>query len=351
MACCFASGYTDRAVTASFMRQFYALQKILQKRPTRRSILLAGVTLCKTVEGEVLRVNERDGKGRRSRQAQEHPGAAGVIRIVEYAFQLLCRALGKLSGTEDGHDAGQLTYHLVCLYDAVMKALQKRCEVMAQQETVRSNAKPAKQKTKSLRSREVHTLGRASSGDETATQMAQLLRTMGSSLNISCREHQELLEGFLFILLARVGKILCLFVFQDLQLRPDLYVDPTKLRLPAGLAGVDVNDASLLAAQIESKHLIWLLERMLAVMNSASLSTSEGVNRAGFVSKTKARLQNTLLQAVFGTDQPLFQQSLQRPPEPDVADQPEPEVEKLTPDWFVQEVWRLLGWEMLKTVD
>lgn len=355
--------------TASFMRQFYTLQKALQKKANHANIVVAAVSLCKTVESEMLdAVGERSTGTGRSKTALPHTEqleTAAVIRSVECAFQLLIQAIGKISGPENGmHDVGQVTYHLVCLYDAVVKALQKRCQSKAQLDTAKSksNAKSTKQKQapKTLRPRTGRNQETPSKPeDEIAIQITHLLGTMVFSLNISCIEHQDLLEGFLFILLTRVGKILCLFVFQDLQLQPDLYIDPAKLPLPEGLIGADLSDASLLAAQLETRHLIWLLERILTLLDigsASSVSSDATDHRARFVLNAKERLQGTLLQAVFGTDQPFFQMALQRPISPAVIEidgQQEVQVPDMPlsdmplSDRFVQEVWRLLGWEML----
>lgn len=354
----------SRTATASFMRQFYTLQKTLQKRPTRSSIVLAAVNLSKVAESEILGVVDEKGTPGRSRTAvlqTERPSVSATIRSVECAFHLLCQALGKLSGTEqDVRETGQLTYHMVCLYDSVMTTLQKHCQMKTKQETTNPSSNTRTKKQRSLRTKTVRTRTTipSKSEDETATQITRLLATMTLSLDISSNtnKHQDLLEGFLFILLTRIGKLLSLFVFRDLQLRPDLYIDPSKIPLPEGLNGVDLSESSLLAAEMEAKRLIWILERILARLHADSVSASEAETEAetvdcrGFVERIKDRLQSTLLQAVFGSDQAFFREVLNRPTLPDLPLDsmlgPQ-EPEKSTPDWFVQEVWRLLGWEML----
>ncbi|RMJ26192.1 hypothetical protein PHISP_02935 [Aspergillus sp. HF37] len=350
-------------VTASFMRQFYALQKTLQKKPSRSGVALAAVSLCKVAEGATLdAVYECKPVASRSRPAAlqtAQPKLTATIRSVECAFNLLCQALGRLPSTEHGaHDTGLVTYHIVCLYDTAMTALQKHCQTKAQQETTNTkpNARPTKQKnTKSRRAKTARNQGPSPSPSNPETgasaQIARLLGTMALSLDISRGEHQELLEGFLFVLLTRIGKLLCLFMFQDLQLRPDLYADPTRIPLPEGLVGAEVSETSLRAAQMEAGHLIWLLERALAQLGACSPESSEALDgRVRFVAKIKERTQRTLLQAVFGTDTPSFCDALRRPDQPDSLgfEGLQSEREKSGSDWFVQEVWRLLGWEMLQ---
>ena len=58
-------------------------------------------------------------------------------------------------------------------------------------------------------------------------------------LDVSFSGHQDLLEEAVFILLNHIGTLLCLFVIHDLQLQPDLCIDPLKLPIPQGLMDVD----------------------------------------------------------------------------------------------------------------
>lgn len=341
------------------MRRFYILQKALQKRANCPNIVLAAVGLCMTAESEVLRVvgGRRTGTGPPKPalpQIEQHDLTA-VIYGVECAFQLLLQALGKLSSTENAvHDVGQVTYHLVCLYDAIMKTLQNYCQAKVQQDSEKKKLNPDSTKKKPALKLKRGQTGRITETpskpeEEVATQITHLLGKMALSLKTTCIWHQDLMKGFLFILLTRVGKITCLFVFQGM-LRPDLYIDPATLPLPEGLNGADTSDTSLLAARMEAKYLIWLLEGTMTLLNPGS-SSSDATNHKEFVSKIKERLHDTIFQAVFGTDDPLFQNPLGRPVPPAVLeldnlqDPPVPEIP--TSDWFLQELWRLLGQEIM----
>ena len=321
----------------------------------------AAVNLCKVVESEVasaIQVTQAAGRPKTSAMLQmEKPNFTATMHGAVAAFGLLIQALGKLSGPADRQDVGHVTYHLVCLYGAAMKTLHQRCKAKAETDTAnKTAAKPPRQKrtTKSTKSRTGHqTDAPVESGDEMAIQITHLLGTMALSLNVFYTEHQDLLEGFLHILLSRVGKLLCLFVFQDLRLRPDLYADPAKLPEPEGLEEADLGETALLAAQLEAIHLIWLLERIMALLNAdPCISTEKDDGRTRFVSITRKRLQSTLLLAVYGPDR-AFKDPLQHPAQSEldslqafaqVSDRP-------VSDWFTQEVWRLLGWEMLAEVD
>ncbi|KAE8350573.1 hypothetical protein BDV28DRAFT_150815 [Aspergillus coremiiformis] len=347
--------------TGPFMRHFYTLQRALQKRSNGLYIVRAAGNLCKTTVDDVSKtISEKRATpavSKKKGSAQiEKPGIVEVLRSVGCAFQLLLRAIKALSGTEHGmQHINHVVYHIACLYKSTMKGLEQWCKTKSEQLIL---TQPAKQKQAASRksAKSVQLRGtKANIEDEASTQIAQLLHTMAVSLDLGSPRHQDLLESFLFILLNRVGKLLCLFVFQDLKLRPDLSTDSTKLPLPKGLTNIELNDKSLLAAEMEAKCLIWLLERTLTALRNfapSPPSSTSGDNDECvlFVANVKKKLQNTLLQAVFGEDT-AWGQSLQRSPQTDdeldylqsslqIPDQ-------LVPDWFTQEVWRLLGWDML----
>ncbi|KAI9043498.1 uncharacterized protein KD926_003649 [Aspergillus affinis] len=351
-------------VTGPFMRQFYALQKTLQKRPSNGELARSAVILCQTISTEMSNLSsyERVASGRAKKVPLESkdPDILAVLHSVDCAFQLLCQALKRLSGSLN--EAGILVYHIVELYESTMNALQQECKSTTDQlscdaKTKTKISKP-KKSTKSKRLVPSQSTGaQLGPHSELAAQITRLLNSMAISLDVASAGHQSLLEGFLFVLLGRVGKLLSLFVFQDLQSRPDLHADTEKLPTPAGLNEVDMNDQSQSAAKMEAKHVIWLLERALAVMDNFQTSAPTppsqniGVNSI-FTSKIKERLQSTLLQAVFGGSSE-WRHALQPTNKPDQRDldrllNHSQTSEQTTPDWFIQEVWRLLGWEMLE---
>ncbi|BDD55910.1 hypothetical protein MPDQ_003288 [Monascus purpureus] len=366
-----SNGIEDlEGVTTSFMRNFFSLQKVLQKRPSCSNIVLAAVALCEATAKELLNAVDQNQvkdstcrlKPARTVLRTEIPDFTSVLHGVEIAIGLLYQALNKLSGTGGKRDLGQVTYHLVRLFDDTMVVLQKHCKARTNKSTATSKAGTKYQRTKQSAKSKHSKMSRpveahlSTTGDDVSMHITRLLSTMALSLDPSSAEHRDLLEGFLFILLSRVGKLLCLFVFRDLRLHPDLKVNTAKLPLPEGLIEADMSEVSLHSAQLEAKHLVWLLERVLAFLDTVpSLPSSPSQKQAlngEFILGIKEKLQSTLLQAVFGANDPLFQQSLKYPARPESS-----ELDRLrkcvqvpeqsVPDWFTQEVWRLLGWDIL----
>lgn len=335
-----------RIDTGRFMRHFYTLQRILQRRPSRSSIVQTAVNLAVAAADSLLdAVREKKTTANRvpAMIVLQHkdPEIRSVLRSVGSATELLYQALAKLCNAgPDGAEIGKVSYHIVCLYEATMKALKQYCKIRAEQMTAPAKSKQ-KQSAKSKRPE-------LNPDDDIAGQITRLLGSITLSLDLHYPEHQELMQGALYFLLNRVGKLLCLFVFRDLQIHPDLRVDSSKLPLPQGLTDVSLSEKALCAAKLEAKHLIWVLERILAYLNTVPPSSTTQM----FTAKIKEGLQSSLLQAVFGVEDGCFQKSLELPFALENT-----ELEKLhacikipeheVPDWFIQEVWRLLGWDML----
>ncbi|OGM41480.1 hypothetical protein ABOM_008930 [Aspergillus bombycis] len=347
--------YTEESI-GPFMRHFYTLQKTLRKKPNGLDIVKAAVNLCETTANELSKVVSEKrathcASSNKGSKRIEGPTTAEVFRCMTCAFQLLLQAMKALSGIANGmRYSNRIIYHIVRLYESTMNALEQWCKAkseLTQEAKQKHAATDKKVKDRQFPDSNINT------DDKVATQMARLLNAMASSLNPGCPGHQDILEGFLFILLNRVGKLLCLFVFRDLKLRPNLRADFTKIPLPRGLTELDLNDNSLCSAEMKAKCLVWLLERTLAVLHSFTSSPSASRDSAGsilFAANLKERLQSTLLQAVFGTDS-TWGRSLQRPALTDEdlpnLQLPSQDPDQSVPDWFTQEVWKLLGWEIL----
>lgn len=357
--------------SASFMRHFYALQRAIQRRPSRSTIVQSSADLCEVAVHEVLTaVCWRGHTTRPSKKPvlqAKRPHLEQVLHSIKCAFQLILKALEKLAETEnDLHGKGQLAYHLIKLYQAIATALEQYCISKSGQISASAgSSKTPKNKPsrKSTSAKPCQGLENPTTTpvDEVASQISRLLGSIAISLNLSYAVHRTLLEGLLCILLTRVGTLLCIFVFQDLQIRPDLHVIQTKLPLPQGLQGVKLDDLSLHAMQMEAKHLIWPLERSLTLLDTCTSSSStlgpqDAPETMAWLAKVKQQLQGTLLQALFGSDHSVFPHALQQPEPPDTH-----ELERLqnctqipeqsVPDWFTQEIWRLLGWDLLAPQD
>lgn len=325
------------------MRQICVLQKALQKKPKYSYLATMAVILCKATERELLgtvqQTNESSCAPQSNAQQVQPPNLAVVIHGVEISFHLTCQSLHKLSQSKNGKPhCGQVTYYLVCLFESTMTALAQHCRAISKHKS--STGKPlpgtkskAEARTKTMRK----TSESQNTADEIGPRLAGLLHTMARSLDLTRSENQQVMEGFLYILIRRTGRILALVVFENLEV-------PARIPLPEGLDAMKVEDLSAENARLEGKYLVWLLEKLLAVLDHESIAGSQ------FVVKVKNRLQKTLLQAVWGNDL-LFQNGLMRPATPPAQNLgAQKGSQQSLSDWFTQELWRLIGWDMLNSV-
>ncbi|OQD96076.1 hypothetical protein PENSOL_c017G09927 [Penicillium solitum] len=340
-------------------RQLHTVQKALQRKANNssetNSLAVDAVILCKSAEQRLIQTiqnetNMTEQKHSQTEQANT-PDTDTVMNGVRVAFHLTHKALHKIAGAENGmQHQGQAIYYLVGLFESTMTALTRHCTAISKQKAV------TKTKTKSTRDpkpvtgtneQNKHTKEKSlPTKDEIASHLADLLCTMALSLNQTRPEDQEVMEGFLFLVLDRMGKMLALHVFHDLRLPMGLCPGMT---FPDGLEAMTDEGLMPNEAQLEAKYLVRLLDRML---NAESFQSSlEASATRQFVVNAKDRLQKTLLRAVFGPDDRLFRDGLRRPhtPLPQVLDGQYMDQEKFS-DWLTQELWQIVGWDVLRTV-
>ncbi|KAL4968872.1 uncharacterized protein BDV14DRAFT_196680 [Aspergillus stella-maris] len=357
-----AIGQLSDTRNRSFIRHIYSLRKTLQKRSTDARIIQDAVALCESCEHEVASVIPETVSKDKSKiimpteSQMSHLGLA--LHGTESATVLLLQALKKLSKPGgNGRGTKLLTYHIVCLYGAIINSLGRYCKAVAA--PVAPTALSGEQYTMQTRSKTTKRTKPSGGSDkgseiqnEGAIQLTSLLHRMLAKLDLSHTEHRQLLEGFLYTLLNRAGKTLCHFVFQDLRLQTELRAVPEGLPLPTGLIDAKLDDKSFGGAQMDAVYLVWLLRKALAVLDvQPSSPDAASSTQTEFISSIKARLQSTLVQAVFGEDSSLGR-TLERPGKPESR-----EIERLLerstqkssiPEWYIQEVWDLLGWDILR---
>lgn len=181
--------------------------------------------------------------------------------------------------------------------------------------------------------------------------------------------HQKLFDGFVFILLERVGKRLYYCTFgrhRSTTIEGDIVPMPE----PRDEKGVALRDEEALAIRLEVKALVLILERAMGLapnhMNPQSSRTNKNPNRAARTLSiknlptasrarlspiAKDRLQRTLVTCMYGYDtQDEFLDILTKPLPAmrlgslqNVAKIDDAQVE----EWYKQEVWRLVGWDIL----
>jgi len=171
-------------------------------------------------------------------------------------------------------------------------------------------------------------------------KLCELEITMLRCLNLRNQEHAEVLQGFFCILCEKVGHGLKKFVF-------DSEYDGLSQELDSNRASTSHHEREDDGAiEAQGPYLVWILEQTKFILSRHDLSDDPDQS----LSNTRNRLQNTLLKSVFGQEASIaFEPSLQAPPAPtdaDIVGLKLPHVE--LKNWFKHEVWRLLGWGVLR---
>ena len=197
---------------------------------------------------------------------------------------------------------------------------------------------------------------------ESVLTLCELVTTMMRCLDVTIPSHTEVLEGFLFLLLKRVGQALKVFVF-DNGILQEPEVDGIGSTTPKGTA------TNHQAIQAQAPCLVYLLEQAQlftinlnfqpqAIPNSTELpqkprTPSSTPSTMTLSNHAQIRLQHTLLTAVFGNQtRSDFQAAFTAPTTPIgeimTAKFGEGIRAEGVQDWFKQEVWRIIGWDALK---
>ncbi|KAJ5782473.1 hypothetical protein N7457_004247 [Penicillium paradoxum] len=328
-------------------RQLHTLEKALQGRQTSSSVAnslaIDAVTLCKCAEQKLIQTISTEQKTSQIKLVKT-PDPDAVIKGVAVTFHLVHKTLHKLTSNKNGMQyKAQITYYLVVLFESTMTALALHCTSISKQEskTRKTTTDKTQESTQGDKNAKQKT---SSTKNEVASQLADLLCTMALSLDLTRTEDQDVMEGILFLLLTRMGRMLALHVFHDLRLPMGICPGMT---FPEGLEAMTDEGIMPNEAEVEAKYLVRLLDRILNV--ELSQSAAEKLIARKLIADAKDRLQKTLLRAVFGADEDLFREGmrhLQTPP-PQVPEDEQAREEKFA-DWLTQEVWRIVGWDVLR---
>lgn len=362
------------------MRHMSALQQNLQKRPNWAVIYSTALDLCTATCSIIPFIYDSSAsESGRSNNADNNIRMLNpivVLAVIDFSHTVLCRALNKImTCSESQKYEGQMTYQIVSLFEAVLLSLTTVC-----------NHKPGSKefpkikhssKSPSSKNRIQQLSAESSNTSHCGISTDQILQTLkrvlaGMMLKASTlitASANSLIEGCLYVFLTRVGTVLSVLEFKDLLISQDLQSGSANLPLPGGLLRSDIVgkaqdiEATMIVYETESYHLVWLLEKAVALVHSISMksplsreaTTVSGGNdsHAGLLlGLSKKRLQNTLLKAVFHEEEPLFLESLQKPTNcaEDETELGITEKSDSASEWFSREVWRLLGWDILESL-
>lgn len=187
-------------------------------------------------------------------------------------------------------------------------------------------------------------------------------------LDANVDAHKALFEGFAYGTLNTLGARLYTCVFGHTR-GVNLEADIARSNLPDEIEDVarsptlSADDLEVKKAKMEAPYLIHLLTRVMnaapahlgAIISSKTgkmkVANNKGSMKGALAIAAKDRLQRTLLNCMFGMegmdqDDPFL--DCLKIPVASAQPLPMPKVKEAeVQDWFKEEVWRLLGWEIL----
>lgn len=286
---------------------------------------------------------------------------ASAITVCARVFMSILVGTNKLAeSSEDNGSPDLIVCELVDMFKAALDAI----ELAARQTAQLTPSEPVQPKNKksdvpSNRTKEF----------APARSFALLLITFLGFLDKADEIHQKIFDGFVFILLERVGKQLYYCTFgrhRSTSIEGSIMSVPQ----PQDTTETKRQASEDLAVRLEIKALVLILERAMGLapnhMNFQAGRTNKNRNyigrtlsiknlpttsRARISPLAKDRLQRTLIACMYGSkvDDEFV----------DVLVKPIPAIrtgslknagkidDKDVKDWFRQEVWRLVGWDIL----
>lgn len=286
-------------------------------------------------------------------------------KILESAFSSLYLAMSKTRTVKslEGH-FDVLIVSLVGLFHTTLLEFDGWFIKQAQ-ESADSAKRGTRPRTKKSRATKTRNAAWYKAHEDTVQLMAKLLQFMIRSLDLERETPNELLEGYCCVLLDRIGQCLSLQVFaQDIAMIP-IRAHPS-LAQPRTFQSHHTIDIRMRqqAARQQGSLLIRLLEDLLnlVTLRQSSMSINSpalfgihkerSLSQQMFTDRVKLKLQNTLMQAVFGEDDEAFCDSLKKfeATIPPIKSLPldDDTTHQDSSEWFAEEVWRMLGWDNLK---
>ena len=202
-------------------------------------------------------------------------------------------------------------------------------------------------------------------------RICRLAISLMLSLDPAKPTHKKILEGCLYLLVTRVGRVLRDFTIGESQFgsvnkvaTPDY--DPYQEERQLNAPGEGSNTAASMVSDAQAPYLIWMLGHVPSFSSSMSpapngTATSLGDSRqfqpddayCTMYSDAHLQLQRTLVRAVFGEEVAASFQPALEPPDVLSDDDLVTDFEIPTEtadvrDWFKNEVWRLVGWDVLR---
>ncbi|KAH0547530.1 hypothetical protein FGG08_000255 [Glutinoglossum americanum] len=283
-----------------------------------------------------------------------------VFKSFFKVFKYLLKGLDIVASSEESSPQGNVIYSFVKLFADMMDCLSFK--PMMECGPKRDLSVPAPKKTEDGAGAGGNPLLVTPHTEEIRVQLSKLLISMVGVLDPTRKGHAELYEGFHFVLFTRLGQKVSYFVFGEELANSSL--DGLIKDSAKGKNLSEEQDEG--SRQEEAWYLIWLLERVMGDLYDSNPAckllgrtsdTPKGHECQSLLNEAKARIRSTFLRGIFGEDAEEFDglkmPALSNGGRNDPVDNywEESGSRICTPGFFVQEIWRLIGWQILAGED
>ncbi|KAK6442062.1 hypothetical protein LTR95_001717 [Oleoguttula sp. CCFEE 5521] len=289
-----------------------------------------------------------------------------VLTAASRVVAALILGLTKLGRVHDSDILqSQITHAFVTMFDALLDNLHiiSTAEIAGITGNGASGSAPSR-KTKTKAHNRVNIVDHA-----TLNVFTVFLTGTLKHLDAKYDCHRSMFEGLAFVILKKLGSNLHAIVFEH---SPAAMEESVQIFMSAddtqsGTTDTPVSDTNAAAcAKLEAPYLLHLLKLALSmapgfltpVMATGKSGKAKATPKLGSVTKTnltvfaRERLQRTLVNAVFGieglgSEDDMLLEALRMPVLGDARISVPRVKETDVGEWFKEEVWRLLGWEVL----
>ncbi len=248
---------------------------------------------------------------------------------------------------------------------AILQTIRKLLEYMDKISRMRPSQETPKAASTQSRAKTVRSV--AARENRPLDLFTTLVTTFVDDLDPAAESHLAMFEGFSYAVLERLGPKLYVIAFRhprfDTIEEEILAGSPTESDTSGTKTRKTLVSDELAAAMTEAPYLIHILNRMVTAtqfhfgavdINNANKSKTAGskiVAKTSLTVVAKERLQRTLVQCVFGAEgaerNDPFKDCLNLPvPTGQTVQMPKQKDVDIC-DWFKEEVWRLVGWDIL----
>lgn len=363
---------TDVVKESTFLRQLFRLRQSLNKRNLDVNIVTTHLSeTCTTsirLLGELVQsCTAKSGRGKALAKASTKANsidAVGLTDVLQSAFPSLYLAIAKINNTPNPET--HLDNMVVSMTELFHEALNSISELFTfrVQGSVIADQRATRSKPSRLQATEHQHHPEDDACNGISKLLTKFLQRMLHTLNLELKTSNELLEAYGCVLLDHIGQCLSLQVFaQDSEHIPnDVHPRLVQPKVFRSLKNREIEIRQQAVAQ-QSQFLVHLLRQFMGlVTDRESLMSTKSPPLLGvrkdplfqrtFTHSVKSKLQNTLMQGVFGEDDVVFRDSLKIPEASALQHQNSEALDDVTfsdsPEWFIGEIWGLLGWDVLK---